>query len=202
MILIIEGHRAGGKSFLINKFFEQNTNPDVYYYKFQFAKYIEDLGIRDQETGPGVHYFSISNVMTIFELNQTLLKDKILVFDRAVFSAYVWSIYRERMDKNRLLDEFEKLLLNELYNNVTVVYVNREDNVVTEKREGKDYFDNFENADSEKRLFEEVFSRFKNLMIDSTKGNNFTRFTNYFNSESSDAFNLLLTGLINNDQSS
>jgi hypothetical protein len=199
MILIIEGSRHSGKTFLIDKFFEQNTDPNVHYYKFQFAKYIEDLGIRDQETGPGVHYFSISNVMTIFELNQTLLKDKILVFDRAIFSAYVWSIYRNRMDKNRLLDEFGKLLLSELYNNVTVVYVNREDNVVTEKREEKDYFGNFENADAEKKIFEEIFGQFENLILDQDKRNNFTRFTNHFNSESSDAFNLLLTGLINND---
>jgi thymidylate kinase len=199
MILIIEGHRHSGKSFLIDKFLEKCENPNVHYYKFQFAKYIDDLGIRDQETGPGVHYFSISNVMTIFELNQTLLKDKILVFDRAIFSAYVWSIYRERMDKNRLLSEFEKLLLNEIYNNVTIVYVNRKDEIITQKREDKDYFGNFENADSEKEIFEEIFSKFNNLIDDPLKSNNFTRFTNNFNDESIKEFNLLLTSLINND---
>lgn len=198
MIIIIEGHRHSGKSFLIDKFLEQCENPNVHYYKFQFAKYIEDLEIRDQEAGPGVHYFSISNVMTIFELNQTLLSDKILIFDRAIFSAYVWSIYRERMDKGRLLNEFEKLLLNEIYNHVTVVYVNRPDSIVTQKREDKDYFGNFENADAEKELFEEIFARFDNLIVDPEKSNNFTRFTNNFSEESVNEFNLLLTSLINN----
>ena len=101
MILVIEGHRHSGKTFLIEKFFEQNTNPKVHYYKFQFAKYIDQLEMRDQDAGPGVHYFSIANVLTILELNQTILKDQILVFDRCIFSAYVWSIYRERMDQFR-----------------------------------------------------------------------------------------------------
>jgi thymidylate kinase len=198
MILIIEGHRHSGKSYLIDKFIKQCEIPNVHYYKFQFAKYIEDLGIRDQEDGPGVHYFSISNVMTIFELNQTLLSDKVLVFDRAIFSAYVWSIYRERMEKGRLLTEFERLLLNKIYDNVTVVYVNREESVGIEKREDKDYFGNFENADAEKEIFEEIFARFDNLINDPAKRNRFTRFTNHFDEISCEAFNSLLTDLINN----
>jgi hypothetical protein len=102
MILVIEGARHSGKTFLIEKFFEQNKNPKVHYYKFQFAKYIDDLGMRDQETGPGVHYFSIANVLTILELNQSLLKDKIVIFDRSIFSAYTWSILRKRMEENIL----------------------------------------------------------------------------------------------------
>lgn len=199
MILIIEGARHSGKSYLMDQFFAQNQDPKVNYYKFQFAKYIEDLGMRDQEAGPGVHYFSISNVMTIFELNQTLLKDHILVFDRAIFSAYVWSIYRKRMDEGRLLDEFEKLLLNEIYNNVTVVYVNRQDGIETVKRE-KDYFGNFENADAEKEVFEKVFSRFDELINDPAKSNRFTRFTNNFDEDSIASFNSLLTRLINSEE--
>jgi thymidylate kinase len=198
MIVIIEGHRHAGKSYLIDKFLEQNTDPNVHYYKFQFAKYIDDLEIRDQEAGPGVHYFSISNVMTIFELNQTLLKDKILIFDRAIFSAYVWSIYRERMDRNRLVNEFEKLLINEIYNNVKVVYVNRLETITTQKREDKDYFGNFENAEAEKQIFEDIFDRFNHIIIDPNKSNDFTRFTNNFDEQSSEQFNLLLTSLINN----
>ena len=201
MILIIEGHRHSGKTFLIEKFFEQNTNPNVHYYKFQFAKYIDDLGMRDQESGQGVHYFSIANVLTILELNQTLLKDHILVFDRCIFSAYVWSIYRERMNQFRLLTEFQKILISELYQNSKILYVDRSSNIEIEKRE-KDYFGNFENADREKELFERIFSEFKNEITDSSRNNEFKRMTNYFDGTSSTLFNEMLTDLINSGKTS
>lgn len=201
MILIIEGHRHAGKSFLIEKFFEQNENPNVHYYKFQFAKYIEALKMKDQETGPGVHYFSIANVLTILELNQTLLKNHILVFDRCIFSAYVWSIYRERMGPLRLLDEFKKILMSDLYQNSKVLYVEREDGIEVTRRE-KDYFGNFENADSEKELFERIFSEFKPQIVDESKNNGFDRMVNRFDEASIAEFNKRLNSLINNTVSS
>jgi thymidylate kinase len=196
MIVMIEGHRHSGKTYLIEKFFEQNTNPKVHYYKFQFAKHIDDLGMRDQESGPGVHYFSIANVLTIFELNNTLLKDKILVFDRCIFSAYVWSIYRERMGPFRLLEEFRKILTSDLFNDVKLLYIERDETIEITKRE-KDYFGNFENADHEKELFERIFSEFTTQITDTTRNNEFSRMTNHFDSDSSIQFNRMLNDLIN-----
>jgi len=195
-LIIIEGHRHSGKTYLIEKFLEQNTNPNVHYYKFQFAKYIDELGMRDQDSGPGVHYFSIANVMTILELNQSLLKDQILVFDRCIFSAYVWSIYRERMDQARLLGEFQKILTSDLYQNSKVVYVDRADKIEIVRRE-KDYFSNFENADAEKELFERIFSEFGNEITDTSRNNDFARLTNRFDDDSIEEFNQLLNNLIN-----
>lgn len=195
-LILIEGHRHSGKTYLIEKFIEQNKDPRVHYYKFQFAKYIDELGMRDQDTGAGVHYFSIANVLTILELNQSLMSDKILIFDRCIFSAYVWSIYRERMDTYRLLDEFKKILSGPLYQNVKVVYVDRNEEINVNKRE-KDYFSNFENADKEKELFERIFSEFMPQITDVDKNNEFDRITNHFNEESSVQFNQMLTELIN-----
>ena len=198
---MIEGARHNGKTYLIEKFFEQNTNPKVHYYKFQFAKHIDDLGMRDQETGPGVHYFSIANVLTILELNETLLKDHILVFDRCIFSAYVWSIYRERMGTFRLLEEFRKILNSKLYQNVKLLYVERGDDIRITKRE-KDYFGNFEDADHEKELFERIFSEFSSQMTDSARMNEFSRMINEFDDSSSVQFNQMLNDLINTDEMS
>jgi thymidylate kinase len=200
-LILIEGARHSGKTFLIEEFFKKNTNPKIHYYKFQFAKYIDDLEMRDQEAGPGVHYFSIANVLTILELNQTLLKDHILVFDRCIFSAYVWSIYRERMNQFRLLGEFNKILKSDIYQNSKILYVERSEDIEITKRE-KDYFGNFENADREKELFERIFSEFKPAITDSTRNNEFVRMTNYFNSTSSTLFNEMLTDLINNGKES
>ena len=129
MIILIEGHRHSGKTFLMEKFFEENKDPKIHYYKFQFAKYIESLGLRDQEDGPGVHYFSIANVLTILELNQSILKDQVIVFDRCIFSAYVWSIYRERMDNERLTNEFRKILNS--WDNTSRIFRVREENLTS-----------------------------------------------------------------------
>lgn len=195
-LILIEGHRHSGKTYLIEQFIEQNKDPRVHYYKFQFAKYIDELGMRDQEAGAGVHYFSIANVLTILELNQSLMSDKILIFDRCIFSAYVWSIYRERMNQYRLLEEFKKILSSPLYQNVKLVYVDRNDEIEVDKRE-KDYFGNFENADREKELFERIFSEFMPQITDLNRNNEFQRITNHFDESSSTQFNQLLTDLIN-----
>jgi thymidylate kinase len=196
MIILVEGHRHSGKTFLMEEFFKRNKDPKIHYYKFQFAKYMDSLGFRDQETGPGVHYFSIANVMTILELNQSLLKDEVIVFDRCIFSAYVWSIYRERMEKGRLIDEFEKILKSDLWQNCKILYVSRTADIKTGVRE-KDYFGNFENAGAEKQLFDELFSKFIET-IDSTKtANRLIRFTNNFDQLSEDRFTAILNQLAN-----
>lgn len=197
MIILIEGHRHSGKTFLMEKFFEENKDPKIHYYKFQFAKYIESLGLRDQEDGPGVHYFSIANVLTILELNQSILKDQVIVFDRCIFSAYVWSIYRERMDNDRLTDEFRKILNSELWQNCKILYVSRPTEINTEVRE-KDYFENFENLESEKNLFDKLFSEFIEVITDDKLNNGLIRFKNNFDQLSEERFIAVLTQLANN----
>lgn len=195
MIVFIEGPRHVGKTHLMESFFKRNENPNVIYYKFAFAKYIEDLRMKDQETGPGVHYFSIANVMTILELNKTLLKDKVLVFDRSIFSAYVWSIYRERMDRERLLTEFERLLASDLYQDCVLLYLTRKGEVALEKREKSDYFGNFENYDAERAIFEEVLDRTKCYYDDAAKSNKHSTFINNFDVASTDHFCELMNRL-------
>ena len=195
MIIFCEGPRHSGKTHLIDSFFAQNKDPNVIYYKFKFAKYIDDFGMRDQETGPGVHYFSIGNILTILELNLSLLKDKIVIFDRCIYSAYVWSIYRNRLDREKLLREFESILESHLYSNCALLYIDRAESIVTQKRE-KDYFGNFENANAERSLFSELITKFEPYAKDSAKNNLLFNFTNSFNQQSVTDFNQLLVDLI------
>lgn len=195
MIIFIEGCRNTGKTTLLTKFFEQNQNPNVVYYKFYFAKYIEDFGITKHDTGPGVHYFSIANVLTILELNQHLLKDKILIFDRSIFSAYAWSILRKRLDESSLLEEFKKILNSELYKDCTLLFLDKEGDIEHKERR-KDYFDQFENYSKEKLIFEKLLGQFKDNIEDSNKNNHYVTFKNRFDNESIDDFIKLLSQLI------
>jgi hypothetical protein len=191
MIVMIEGPRHCGKTYLLENFFRTNANPDIMYYKFAFAKYIDDLSIRDHETGAGVHYFSIANVMTILELNQTVFKDKLLVFDRSIFSAYVWSIYRKRMDRDRLLNEFRKILSSDLYQNCCVINIDRINSIEVSKRE-KDFFGNFEDYAEEWSIFEMVYDEMSEQMINAGKNTSLIKFMNHFNDDSLGYFNELI----------
>ena len=198
MLILIEGSRNTGKTYLMDAFFKQNTNPRVMYYKFQLSKYVTDLGLIDQETGPGVHYFSIANVMTIFELNSTVFKDKILLFDRSIFSAYVWSIYRRRMHTDRLLEEFGKILDSDLYHDVSVIDIRRGKSVVlTGRDKSHDYFDNFEDTKAESKIFDKVYRKFHTQMHNPLKGNHMLRLKNNFDEESTENFVLSMNTIVN-----
>jgi thymidylate kinase len=197
MIIFIEGCRNTGKTTLLNEFFKQNTNPNVVYYKFYFAKYIEEFGIVKHDSGPGVHYFSIANVLTILELNQTLLKDKVLIFDRSIFSAYTWSILRKRMDEQTLLSEFRKILDSSLYKDCTLLFLDKDENVNTLEKRTKDYFDQFENYNKEKIIFETLFELFNDKIQNTSKNTNFTKFINNFDEDSINDFINKLSNLIN-----
>ena len=108
MIVIIEGPRGAGKSHLVNRFFSQNLKDDYVYYKWDFAEWVKELEI--DESKQGCHYFSVGNIITILELADNMFKDKILVLDRSLISAYVWAMYRNRMERKTLEEEFSKIM--------------------------------------------------------------------------------------------
>lgn len=196
MIIMIEGARGAGKTTLLSAFLEQNKNPNVVYYKFFFAKYIAQFGMQDQEAGPGMHYFSLGNILSIFELNHTLFKDKIILFDRCIHSAYVWAAYRERLAKEKLLTEYSKILNSELYVNCSTVYVDRLSSIQVKPR-GKDLFDDFESYEKEASMFNDMFKTNHQLIANPSRGNHFVQFINRFNELSIADFNQVLTDLVN-----
>lgn len=193
---MLEGPRSVGKTTLLSSFLEKNQDPNVIYYKFLFAKYIEQFGMKDQEAGPGMHYFSLGNILSIFELNQTLFKDKVILFDRCIHSAYVWAIYRQRLDREKLLAEYSKILTSDLYTNCSTFYINRRESIKVEKR-GKDLFDSYESHEKELALFNELLlSEERKEVFDGSRGNRFIRFINDFNEESIKDFNYILGDLV------
>ena len=124
MILFIEGPRHSGKTYLIEKFLEQNTDPRIEYYKFYFANHIKTLDLVGLDETPALHYFSLGNIMTIMEMNlRPEYKDKIWIFDRAIVSAYTWAILRNRLSRTAAELEFLKLISSNLYQNSKTLVV-------------------------------------------------------------------------------
>lgn len=141
MILFIEGPRHSGKTYLIEKFLEQNTDPRIEYYKFYFANHLNTLDLKWQEDQPGLHYFSLGNIMTIMEMNlREQYSDKIWVFDRAIISAYTWAILRNRLSEDRATEEYSKLLNSELFRNCRTVFITT-DQQTGDSNRVKDHWD-------------------------------------------------------------
>ena len=124
MILFIEGPRHSGKTFLINNFLKECSDPRLEYYKFYFANHVKTLDMVSDEKSPSLHYFSLGNIMTIMEMNlRPEYKDKIWIFDRAIISAYTWAILRNRLSRNAAELEFLKLINSDLYKNSKTLVV-------------------------------------------------------------------------------
>lgn len=196
MIIMIEGPRGVGKSTLVDNYFKQNTNDKVVYYKFAFSDYIKDLKFEDQEQGPGVHYFSISNIITILEISNTFLKDKHVVFDRSIFSAYVWSIFRNRMPKDRLIEEFRSLLNSPIYNNCSVIAIENPEGHIPAERNKSDIFNKYESFNEESKIYSEIFNIFDKIINDNNKGNFGYTFINDKDENSFKRFNNLLDNIV------
>jgi thymidylate kinase len=190
MIVLIEGPRGSGKSHLVDNFFTQNKDDRFIYYKWEFSKWVSDLGIN--ENCESTHYLSIGNILTILELSQTLFEDKILVLDRSIFSAYVWAMYLKRLDQTRSDAELNTILLSSIYQNCKLVYVTRDESVKEFNRDKKDIFDAYENYGIEKRIFDETFTIFNKTINESDIGNSMIMFNNRFDSLCQFEFNKLL----------
>lgn len=195
MIILIEGPRGAGKSHLVNEFFRQNNNKRFLYYKFDFSNWIKKLKIENLEPEPEIHYFSISNILTIFDLALGEFKDKIIVMDRSILSAYVWSIYRDRVNNFKLLKELDIIMKHEVLKDSKIVFVTKSDDYrVVAKRENKDIFDKFEDYDQELNIYQNVIDmtgiEYEEL------GGNLISFKNKFNQDSQLDFNNLLNNLV------
>jgi hypothetical protein len=141
MILFVEGPRHSGKTYLIERFLEQNTDPRIEYYKFYFANHLKTLNLEWQEDQPGLHYFSLGNIMTIMEMNlRPEYKDKIWLFDRAIISAYTWALLRNRLSKERARIEYNLLMNSNLYRNCQTVFILPEGQTDDSTRQ-KDHWD-------------------------------------------------------------
>tara|TARA_B100000963_G_scaffold349061_1_gene357571 strand:- start:48608 stop:49162 length:555 start_codon:yes stop_codon:yes gene_type:complete len=161
---------------MINYLKSNEWGDNVLFYKYEHVSHMKNMGFEDMEPKDSFHYFTLSNTLTILELHKTVLKDKIIVFDRGIFSAYVWSILRNRMDRSRLNKELSKLLDSSLYENCHVIRIISESKEI---RAHSDIFDTFTNNIKENFLFDKVFEdNMENLECDK-RNNSYNEMINY-----------------------
>ena len=187
MIVFIEGPRHSGKTFLLNKFFEQNSNPNIEYYKWYLVDWIKTLKLEDRETYADVHYLSLGNILTILD-QMKIRTDKILVFDRAIFTAYIWAILRQRLPVPRCMEELRLILKSDVYQNCVTIFVDPNPEFVRNSIREKDMWDDVADFDREYDLMDELMLETRTTINDPKKGNRFIRFHNEFNEVSVESF--------------
>lgn len=184
MILIIEGPRNSGKTFLIEQFIKSCNDPRIEYYKFYFANHIKSLNLVKHDNDPILHYFSLGNIMTIMEMN--LLeeyKDKIWIFDRAIISAYTWAILRNRMSSEEAEAEYMKLINMDLYSNIKILLVTTNGQTNDAERT-KDIWDGAHSTFEEMQIMLNLMDLGIDQLSNETKNNKFGMITNLFTQES------------------
>lgn len=186
MILIIEGPRSSGKTFLIEKFFEQNKDPNITYYKFYFADWVKRLKLQHLDHDKALHYMSLGNILTVLE--QMKGSSKIIVFDRAIFSAYVWAIMRKRLPKNFAINELQGLISSDYYRDIHTIYVQPGIPQTEDLERNKDIWDGAHTTKEESELFLELFEEFTLIVRDYTKNNNYKVLSNDFTHNAVDVF--------------
>ena len=184
MIIIIEGAQGSGKTHLINSLkrnlkiadeYTPHEFKNVIFYKYKHVEYMDKLEFNDIEGDESFHYFTISNTLTILGLRDLVMSDKVFVFDRGIFSAYVWSILRKRLDTDRLKKELTNLLNLDSYNNCHIIRIKSNTGM---KRDHTDIFDKHANVSLENNIFDQLFNLNMELINNSINKNSFTEITN------------------------
>lgn len=156
MILNVDGARGSGKTYLLDRFFEQNTNPKIIRYRFDFPGWVKKLGLNNDDTQSSLHYTSLGNVLTVMEM----MKDdnsKLLVLDRGIFSCFVWSQLRKRISWNTAVTEIKAIMNSPVYSNYETLYV---EPIKAESRDerNKDMWDNLHTRSEEERMYREFMA--------------------------------------------
>lgn len=189
MILFVEGPRHSGKTFLINNFLKECSDPRLEYYKFYFANHVKTLDMVADEKSPSLHYFSLGNIMTIMEMNQRPeYKDKIWIFDRAIVSAYTWAILRGRLSKSKAELEYFSLLSSDLFKNCKTLVVSVAGQTGDSAR-AKDTWDGAHSTQEEQSTMAHLLDIGNTWLANSSSNNGLSISFNHFDSASAGCFN-------------
>lgn len=190
MIIYIEGPRNVGKTYLLNSYFDFTLKynldlPKAKYYKFYFADHFKTLGLEWIEDSPALHYFSLGNIMTIMEMNELGSLNEILVFDRAIISAYTWAVVRKRLSLEKAIEEMTKLLKSKLFVNSKTIVIKH--NTLGVKDRVKDAWDEFNN-EVEWEVMQKLITAGLPYFTDESRGNSLEWVENDFSNDSKKLF--------------
>jgi hypothetical protein len=146
MIIIFEGSRNSGKTYLAQKASEHNNIP---LYKFEFVKWFNELGFADDSRES--HLFALGKELQLLQANRDGILQSI-VLDRGFLTVLVWGVLSKRIDFEEAIDELNKIISSGLLKNCKVFYVHGDNPNKSDRN--KDNWDFRDNTSDEKHLYE------------------------------------------------
>lgn len=174
MIIIFEGCRNSGKTFLGNKISETLNIPR---FQFDFSKYFTELGLTSKNDRSS-QAFSISKDLMLLQLNRDGFIKEDCIVDRGFLTVLSWGILENRINEDEAFNQFDMLHSSGLLKDIVVIYIEGQN--PNKRFEPKDQWDEIEKSSLERESYERMikYSESKNL------GFNLIRFENNFNEQS------------------
>lgn len=148
-LIIIEGARASGKTYLIS---HQNILP---VFKFNFNSNFSDWEFH--KNGTDIHWFGLGKEVMLHELDLGgHIKDKMLV-DRGVLTNSVWGVFQNRITESQAKNDLIKFHKKGLFNTTDIILIEGQ---YKETRK-KDIWDNDDYRINEERS---LFLSFSDLL--------------------------------------
>ena len=145
MIIIFEGSRNSGKTYLAQKASEHNNIP---LYKFEFVKWFNELGLIDDSRES--HLFALVKELQLLQANRDGILQPIIL-DRGFLTVLVWGVLSKRVDFEEAIDELNKIISSGLLKNCKVFYVHGDNPNKSDRN--KDNWDFRDNTSDEKHLY-------------------------------------------------
>jgi hypothetical protein len=159
-LIIVEGSRKSGKSYLISK------QTDLPVFKFDFNSNFStwDFGKQSEE----VHWFGLGKEVMLHELNSSGFLDKMVV-DRGILTNSVWGVFQGRVTKKQAEKDLINFNKRGLFRNTKIIVVQGQ---WSEKRT-KDIWDQDDSrVEEERSLFTEFSLLLRDLGVDVKVFNN------------------------------
>ena len=145
MLVIFEGSRNSGKTYLAQKASEHNNIP---LYKFEFVKWFNELGLVDDSRES--HLFALGKELQLLQANRDGILQPIIL-DRGFLTVLVWGVLSKRIDFEEAIDELNKIISSGLLKNCKVFYVHGDNPNKSDRN--KDNWDFRDNTSDEKHLY-------------------------------------------------
>ena len=113
-LLLVEGPRKSGKSYLISK---QDTLP---VYKFPFNENFSEWGF--DKNGTSIHWFGLGKEIMLHELDVAGFIPKMLV-DRGILTNSVWGVFQKRISKEQAKSDLIKFYNRGLFEHTEIILV-------------------------------------------------------------------------------
>lgn len=174
MIIIFEGCRNSGKTFLSKKVSEALS---IERFQFDFTDYLSSLNIGSRGS-KSAHFFAVGKDLMLMQLNRDGFIQRDVIIDRGFLTVFAWGLVEKRTDLSNIKNQIKLLSDKGLTSGVSVIYIEGENPDKIDRK--KDVWDPIEKTGSEKVSYEiammEMESRYPDISI--------TRFKNNFDQQS------------------